>query len=171
MTSINRKHIRVLSIAPSTRGFGFAVLEGQEKLVDWGAKAVKGDKNAQCLARVEKMVIHYQPDVMVLPDVVKNIRRSARIKELSEQIARLAETRRIKVSFLSIEQVRRRFFANGQGTKHALAKILAERYQEELGACLPPKRRLWMSEDRRMDIFDAVALALATRLRTTKRVV
>jgi len=52
------------------------------------------------------------------------------------------------------------FFADGQGTKHALAEILAARFPEELGCRLPPKRRPWMSEDYRMDIFDAVALAL-----------
>ena len=61
---------------------------------------------------------------------------------------------------LGREQVRRVFFANGQGTKHALAEILAKRFPEELGFRLPPKRRPWMSEDYRMDIFDAVALAL-----------
>jgi hypothetical protein len=46
------------------------------------------------------------------------------------------------------------------GTKHALAEIIAERFPEELGFLLPPKRRDWMSQDSRMDIFDAVALAL-----------
>ena len=41
-----------------------------------------------------------------------------------------------------------------------MAEILAKRLPEELGFRLPPKRRAWMSEDYRMDIFDAVALAL-----------
>jgi hypothetical protein len=63
----------------------------------------------------------------------------------------------------SRQQVRRVFFADGQGTKHALAEILAKRFPEELGFRLPPKRRPWMSEDYRMDLFDAVALALMLR--------
>jgi hypothetical protein len=46
------------------------------------------------------------------------------------------------------------------GTKHTLAKSIAERFPEELGFLLPPKRRDWMSEDSRMGIFDAVALAM-----------
>ena len=41
-----------------------------------------------------------------------------------------------------------------------MAEILVKRFPEELGSRLPPKRRPWMSEDSRMDIFDAVALAL-----------
>jgi hypothetical protein len=57
----------------------------------------------------------------------------------------------------------RGFFADGCGTKHALAEIIAERFPKELGFRLPPKRRAWMSEDSRMDIFDAVALALMVR--------
>jgi len=46
-----------------------------------------------------------------------------------------------------------------QATKHALAEHLASRFPEELGFRLPKKRRFWMSEDSRMDMFDAVALA------------
>jgi len=34
-----------------------------------------------------------------------------------------------------------------------------------LASRLPPKRRPWMSEDYRMDIFDAVALALILRIK------
>jgi len=55
------------------------------------------------------------------------------------------------------------FLADDKGTKHDLAEILAKRFSEELGSRLPPKRLPWMSEDYRMDIFDAVALALAIR--------
>jgi Holliday junction resolvasome RuvABC endonuclease subunit len=169
MNQIQPKHFRILAIAPSSRGFGFAVLEGQATLADWGAKPVQGDKNAQSLTKVERLIAYYQPDVLVLEDASgKNSRRSARIKTLGQQIMDLAKTRRTKVALFSRDQVRRLFFDGGQGTKHAVAEILAQRFQGELGACLPPKRRLWMSEDRRMDIFDAVALAFVFRLKTTK---
>ena len=40
-------------------------------------------------------------------------------------------------------------------------QMIAERFPGELGFRLPPKRRPWMSQDSRMDIFDAVALVLA----------
>jgi hypothetical protein len=66
-------------------------------------------------------------------------------------------------------QRKRLFFADGQGTKHALAEILANKSPEELGFRLPPKRRAWMSEHSRMDIFDAVALVLMLRLKKAKR--
>jgi Holliday junction resolvasome RuvABC endonuclease subunit len=166
MKNINPKQFRILAIAPSSRGFGFAVLEGQEKLVDWGVKSIKGDKNTGSIARVEELIAHYQPGVIVFEDhLAKQSRRSARIRALSKRIIALAKSRNVTVALLSREQVRRVFFADGQGTKYALAEILAARFPDELGRRLPPKRRPWMSEDYRMNIFDAVALALALRLR------
>jgi hypothetical protein len=90
-------------------------------------------------------------------------------RQFSRQIITLAATRKVSVALFSHEQVRRVFFADGQGTIHARAEILAKRFSEELGSRLPPKRRAWMSEDSRMDIFDAVALALMLRLKRAKR--
>jgi len=56
----------------------------------------------------------------------------------------LAQGRTIKVVLFSQQQVRRVFFADGCGTRHALAEIIARRFPEELGFRLPPKRRPWM---------------------------
>jgi len=53
-------------------------------------------------------------------------------------------------------------------TKYAMASMLVRQFPF-LAAMLPPKRRIWESEDYRMHIFAAVALALATssQLHTT----
>jgi len=113
---------------------------------------------------VEELIAHYQPGVMVFEDhSAKDCRRSVRIRTLSKQMIDLATSRTVRIALFSRQQVRRVFFADGQGTKHALAEILAKRFPEELGFRLPPKRRPWMSEDYRMDLFDAVALALMLR--------
>lgn len=165
------KHYRVMAIAPSTRGFGFVVLEGQETLVDWGAKSVKGDKNARSLMKAAGLITHYQPDVLVLPNASsKNSRRSSRIKELVQAIIDLSKSRKIKVALFSPEQVKRYILAGGAGTKHTVAEIIAQRFEAELGPILPPKRSLWKSEDRRMDIFEAAALALSLRRKTTNSI-
>ncbi len=158
------KYPRILGIAPSTRGFGFALVEGLNTLVDWGVKSVTGDKNTGCMAQVEKMIAHYQPDVLTLEDTShKSVRRSARIRNLCKRIIRMAEGRDVAVLLFSKEQVRQKFFTDGHGTKYAVAEILAKKFPEEIGFRLPPKRRPWMSEDYRMGIFDAVALALMVR--------
>ena len=164
------KYPRILAIAPSTRGFGFALLEGLDMLVDWGVKPVKGDKNSQSLVKVEELVVRYQPDMMVLQDTSsKESRRSERIRTLSKQIISLAATRKISVTLFSREQVMKVFFADSQGTKQTLAEIVANKFPEELGFRLPPKRRPWMSEDSRMDIFDAMALVLMLRPRKARQ--
>jgi len=49
MSRAYTKDIRVLAIDPSTRGFGFAVLEGPDRLIDWGVKETKVDKNRRSL--------------------------------------------------------------------------------------------------------------------------
>jgi len=158
------KHPRILAIAPSTKGFGYAVLEGHKELVDWGVKSVTGDKNAGSIEKVEEMIAHYSPQVMVLEDTgAKGSRRAARIKALTKRLIALAEGRAVKVALFSQKQVRRAYFADRGGTKHALAEIVAKQYPEELSFRLPPKRRAWMSEDSRMDIFDAMALAMVFR--------
>jgi len=161
----NPKYVRILAIAPSTRGFGYAVLEGREMFVDWGVMTVKGDKNKQSLVKMEKLIAYYQPGVMVLQNTsTTGSRRSQRIKALSRQIIKVAAKRKVGVKLFSRDQVMKAFVADGQGTKHALAETIARRFPEELGSRLPPKRKPWMSEDSRMTIFDAVALALMPHL-------
>ena len=146
------------------------MLEGHKLLVDWGVRTVEGNKNAGSIEKVAEMIAHYNPHVMVLEDTVtKGSRRSPRIKALTKRLIAVAESRAIKVALFSRKQVRRVFFGDAGGTKYALAEIIAQRFPEELGFRLPPKRRPWMSEDSRMDIFDAVALALVLRLKHAKR--
>jgi Holliday junction resolvasome RuvABC endonuclease subunit len=130
---------------------------------------LKGRRSSSigAIAKVEEMIVHYQPDAIVLEDhLAKHSRRSARIQALSRRIIAVAKSRNVTVTLFSREQVRRAFFADGQGTKYALAEILAVRFTKELNFRLPPKRRPWMSEDYRMDIFDAVALALVLKRST-----
>jgi RNase H-fold protein (predicted Holliday junction resolvase) len=161
MSRPRSKHARVLGIAPSTKGFGFAVLEGQASLVDWGVKSVKGNKNTQSLVKIEELILQYQPAVLVLQDALdKHSHRSARIQTLGRQIVSLGTRHRVSVALISIERLNGAFFTDGKGTKHARAELFARRFPEELGSRLPPKRKAWMSQDSRMDIFDAVGLAV-----------
>ncbi len=160
MKQAHSKNLRILGIAPSTRGFGFALFDG-DTLVDWGVKTVKGRKNRDSLEKLKAMIIHYNPGVMVHEDhSAKGSRRSPRIRELGRQITALAKSHKVRVALFSRQQVRKAFFADGQGTKDSLAEIVAKRFPKELGFRLPRKRCPWMSEAYQMGMFDAVALAL-----------
>jgi Holliday junction resolvasome RuvABC endonuclease subunit len=164
MNKTQPNHLRIVALAPSTKGVGFAALEGSDMLVDWGVKSVQtGDKNRQSLNRVKELIAQYRPDVLVLEDV-KGSRRSQRIQKLNQQIVKLAQKLKVSVKLYSRDQVMKAFIPEGGGTKHRLAEIIAERFTEQLSKQLPPKRKPWMSEDSRMNIFEAVALALMLRL-------
>src|SRR5688572_22008479 len=110
------------------------------------------------------MVAHYKPDVLVLENTLtRPFHRAERIRLLTKRIVSVSNSQNVTVILLTRERVRRVFFGDDHGTKYALAEMLSKRFPDELSFRLPPKRRPWMSEDSRMDIFDAVALALAVR--------
>ncbi len=73
----------------------------------------------------------------------------------------MAEKRKITVKLVSGNRLRSLLLGNPKGTKQEMAEKIAMQFPDELASRLPPKRKLWKSEDGRMDIFDAVVLAAA----------
>lgn len=150
--------IRVLAVDPTHRGFGFAVLESPDRLVDWGVKTVRGDKQAGCLRKIRELLQLYQPTVVILEDCARRgSRRCPRVRRLIERIRVLATKSGVKARVVSRAQVHKAFAP--ASTKHEIAVALAKHFPE-LALSLPPLRKPWMSEDCRMNVFDAVALAL-----------
>jgi len=159
VTKNKTENSRVLGIAPSSRGFGFAVMTKGRVLVDWGVKVVKsGGKNERCLSRAAELIEIYEPSMILIGDHSKG-GRSGRIQDLAREIAALAGENGIEVKLFSRKQVNLKILRTEAGTKHQLATSLAGRYGEQLSFRLPAKRRPWESEAYQMDIFSAVALA------------
>ena len=102
MSRAYTKDIRVLAIDPSTRGFGFAVLEGPNRLIDWGVKETKTDKKRRTLQLIEDLIDRYLPNVIVVEDYAgKGSRRCRRVQGLISDISKLAVQRKIKVRAFS----------------------------------------------------------------------
>src|SRR6266516_1945216 len=100
------KYPRILGIAPSTRGFGFALLEGLNTLVDWGVKSIEGDKNTGSVARVKAMIAHYAPDVMVLENTLaRPFHRAERIRRLTKRIVSVSKSQNGSGILLTWEEV------------------------------------------------------------------
>lgn len=159
------KTFRILAISLSTRGFGYAVIEGENMIVECGKKRIYGDKNAGSLAGIEKMIARYQPSHFVLQDVkAKGARRDKRIKKLHQKVVTLAAKHKIKAAEISGKELRSTLLGNEDGTRQEIAELLAKRFPDELASRLPQKRRAWESEDARMDIFDALALAVSWKI-------
>jgi Holliday junction resolvasome RuvABC endonuclease subunit len=162
MSRAYTKDIRVLAIDPSTRGFGFAVLEGPNRLIDWGVKETKTDKNKKTLKLVADLIERYQPSVIVVEDYAgKGSRRCRRIQGLIRDISKLASKRKIRIRGVSRLKVKQAFSDSGASNKYEIAVAIANRFPE-LASRLPRFRKPWMSEDYRMSIFDAVGLGLTS---------
>ena len=154
---------RALAISLSSRGFGYAVLEGNNRLVDYGNKGYyQRFKNVWLLATAERIVKRNAPDVLVLQDITaKDKNRSDRVKELHRQLIALAKKQGIKMVKVSGKRVRLSLLNNEQATKHEIALHLATLFPDELGSRVPPKRQAWMNVHPRMDTFEAVGLVTA----------
>lgn len=161
------KQFRILSISLSSRGFGYAVLEGNNRLINYGHKVINKNKNVRSLAHIGKMIIRNEPDAMVLRSVkVKGKHRAPRIIKLHAQVLALAKKHKLKVMEISGLQLRNVLLGYRNGTKQEMAESLAKQFTDELASRLPPKRKIYKSEDSRMDTFDAVGLAVASRTLT-----
>jgi len=156
MSPRSRPTIRVLAIDPSSVGFGFAVLEEPTRLVDWGVAEVWSPTPRAFLARVEALVDRYHPRLVVLENVDKKRTRKRTTSRIAA-VKRYAANRRIAVVNVSRNQVRATF--GERSTKHDIAVAIAEVFPE-LVPRLPRKRKLWTSEDERMNIFDALSFVL-----------
>ena len=106
------KNSRILAVALSSRGFGYAVMEGQNEFIAHGHKIVeREDKNVKSSIWVENLIARYQPGIMVLQDVAaKGSRRAPRIKSLHRQIVKLAGKHKIQVKHFSHDGIKQEKF-------------------------------------------------------------
>ncbi len=149
---------RVLAIDPTSRGFGYVVLESPATLVDWGVKATRPKEETRALAKVLELIRHYRPEIIVLEDH-RGSRRCARIQTLLDKVWRLAATEGLKCHHFQTSRIKQVFRTFGANTKHEIAHAVAQQLPE-LAPRLPRYRKAWMSEEYGMAIFDAAALAL-----------
>jgi hypothetical protein len=145
----------------NSRGFAFVLFEGPLAPRDWGVVEVRGkDKRERLLSRIDGLLSRYKPDLLVLQDTSPNgTHRPHRIRRLNETIAERAEEYGFPVLSFSRAEVREHFAYLGSVTKETIAAAIAK-HIPAFERFVPPPRKLWKSEDARMGIFDAAALAL-----------
>lgn len=169
MTRDVPEELRVIAIDPVSRGFGWAVLEGPHRLIDWGVKYSSGGHRNAWLQGLAELLDHFDPQLLVVEDTAASgTRRCARVQKLIARALRLATALHIRVCRVPRQKVREVFTGLGASTKHEVAATIAKRFPE-LDPRLPPLRKPWMSEDDRMSIFDALAFALTALGSETSR--
>ena len=148
---------RLLAIDPTRQGFGYVLLESQI-LIDWGLVHAGGSVDA-AVRRLDDLLCRYQPTTLIIEDhLLTESRRSPRVREFLVSLELLVFSHRVTIARVSAGAVREAF--PDSRTKQDIALVLADRFPE-LRTWRPRKRKAWMSEDERMNIFDALALAEA----------
>lgn len=148
----------ILSVFPSVRGFGFALFQGTWVPIDWGFRHVQGDKNKFSLEKVRKLIDEYAPDILLLENCAgAGSRRAPRVENLIDNIAKMAIEYPIAVVRYSRSQIQECFAEYDAVTKYEIASAISQNLPE-FPPQLPPERKIWLPEDYRMSIFDAVSL-------------
>lgn len=155
------KHKLVLAIDPSPRGFGYALFESPKKPLDWGVTDIRIQTARRSEQRIMKLINFYQPEVIVLEDCSKDkSRRCIRVKNLISEILKFAQLKKIQTKTYSRNRIQEVFSLLGARNKHEIAKEICD-FLPEFEPRRPSRRKIWMSEDNRMNIFDAVSMVLA----------
>lgn len=153
------KDALLIAISPTPRGFGYAVFEGPQEPLDWGVKEARINVYARNIRRLNELIDFYEPDLVVTEDISTWPRRGKRAQRFERGLRKVAFRRNLAVKRYSQSAVEDIFEQFGAKKKILRARKIAE-WLPSLSARLPRARRPWMSEDYRMAIFDAAALAL-----------
>lgn len=158
--SLSRSKL-IMAVYPNARGFAYVVFDGPLSPVDWGISDLRGaEKKEACVRRVDKLLKVLSPDVLALRDPAGLDRRCGRLCMLIPMIEGAAKDRGIATTRVSRREIQRTFAFLGSPTRSTIVQTIAK-HIPIFDRYVPPQRKIWQSEDRRMGLFDAVALAQA----------
>lgn len=150
-----------MAVAPSRHGFGFAVLEGPHRLVDWGlVSTTKRDKTTEAQKRYEYLLDLYRPQGLVVEDCFGiHCRRGQRKRLFMAKVTEYACFMDLPVIVVPWRRVQTLVAGQPKANRSAIAAAVAKRFPETSHQ-VPPPRKTYMAEDPRMSMFDATALAI-----------
>lgn len=149
----------VLAIYPNVSGLCFAVFEGNGRAIDWGIKTARQRKQTTLLLQAVRLIDAFSPAIVILPVRWAMTKGAGRLQRLTAEIEHLARGAGASVHAYSRSDIQTHFADYGATSKDAIARVIT-RLMPEFEQHLPPIRKIWMSEDYRMGVFDALALAL-----------
>lgn len=149
-----------LAVAPVHSGFGYAVFENADVIMDWGVKQAHLKRQRDFLEKARMLMHMLQPSVLVIEDVQhESSLRSNKVKALIDKLAALAESKGVTVVRYSRHDMQTVFRRVGVHKKYDIARAVAK-LVPELGPRMPRRRREGYSQDFSESIFEAAALAL-----------
>ena len=154
-------HDLVMSVFPSVHGIAHVLFEDPNSPIEWGICDPRGDrKKHKAIRGIAALVERYSPDILILRDRTSNrLKRNWRHAALIDALEKLAKRKGISIARYSRDEVRESFGSLGSPTRYAIVQAIAKQVPI-FETYVPPIRKIWKAEDRRMGMFDAAALAL-----------
>jgi hypothetical protein len=156
----------ILAVDVRRNRFAYALFEGPNQLLDWGASAFppqlnKREARLAVRLRIHTLLRHAHPSTVAVKRPRKARAGSFRIPgPVLRTILREAANQRIPMRNITREEIRSAFCNLGGRTKDEIASILVQIFPELLTR-LPQTRKVWQSERNAMIVFDAIATGFA----------
>jgi hypothetical protein len=153
------ENMRVIAFDVRYERLGYVVLDGTARLVDWDI--TRFQSGAGHVDRVRRLVSFFQPSVVVLRTIEKGSWRvRPGLRRIVRSIDRRLHSAGVPIAHIRDAKVKSTFRQRAAATKEEIARLIADCFPE-LAWQLPPRRKPWQPENRRISIFDAAALGLA----------
>lgn len=146
----------MLALEVSSTQLGFVVLEGPERLIEWGRRGITADVS-QFLPKLSREASRYRPDILVIEDAAGS-KKGERVQEhlaWAEQWASDNELKRSSIPRAELYPWQAHLGTTKQGRAVALSRLFPE-----LKGLVPPPRKLWQAEAKRLSVFVALARGL-----------
>ncbi len=154
---------RILALDLHSQRYGYAVLEAPANLLDWGVRRRYSTRKLRTPSSMQKslrlLLDMWRPSLVLIKNAAPKP-RNARIRKRLANLLNEMRRRRIPIYRITERKVQAAFGEGKYVTSYAAACMLVQEYPF-LAATLPPPRKVFESEDYRMGIFAAIALALA----------
>ena len=150
----------VLAVHPTGRCFGWVLFEAPLAPVDWGIVFAQKGRNVRLMNRFDRLVIRYEPAVLVLEEFSgKASRRTSSTERLCRTMMHGAACRGMEMQVLRRAVIRTVFASAGARTRYEIAEVVRQQI-DAFSHRMPRKRTLLAREDPKQALFDAAALAL-----------
>lgn len=149
---------RWVAVTPPPHGFVYAVFDNRHGLIDWGLRFPGRAEDA--VRRKLAPVLRRADAIAVVTECHLQTRRQAAGRRFCRIVHEVAAD--LPIVRVTLAEVQRE--AEGAKSKWEIAERIAARFPE-LRPRLPPRRKLWTSEDDRTGVFCAVAMTLAAEER------
>ena len=151
---------RILSLAFASRHMGFVVAHDVDNLMDWGVKNIPRTDKDIALAKVQKLISHYQPALICIQNIKDSeCRLGTSIITILSELKTVCAKQNVAFKAVSKRDVRENLELPDNACKQDVAAKVANMYPQ-LQNLLPPPRKLWEAEGRNTITLIACSMIL-----------